>query len=331
MTPQTNQPTDGADNDFTLTLFEVCEMLNKSTRTITRYIQRNILHPRHSRSRKGTLEYRFSYAEVERVREANRANQSYLYGRPVYRTTYNASFADYNALAQPPAAPFLAPGMSYPAMPNYAYQDPPVQYPQSMPQGAPQGRINSTQDFNAPRQDLPPLKKQDAPQKNIQKEDLPPAEKKEMPGRASEEIISLLKETTEMLRGQLKIKDDQIKNLDDKIGQMIERNRETNILLKGLQDKIMLLEKPKAKREKDKLGGGAKKIAEAKTKSPLADMSPIEIVADAPRDSIAPSDSARQPAEYNLPLPPLPAAAADVAEDESDLPEKKGLFGKIFG
>ena len=63
------------------------------------------------------------------------------------------------------------------------------------------------------------------------------------------QIITLLKETTEMLRGQLRVKDDQIKNLDEKIGQLIERNRETNILLKGLQDKMVLLEQPKDERK----------------------------------------------------------------------------------
>jgi len=74
----------------------------------------------------------------------------------------------------------------------------------------------------------------------------------------TEPIIKLLKETTEMLRDQLRVKDGQIKNLDEKIGQLIERNRETNILLKGLQDKMVLLEKPKADIKEDSAQQAAK-------------------------------------------------------------------------
>ena len=59
------------------------------------------------------------------------------------------------------------------------------------------------------------------------------------------EIITLLKETTGFLKEQLKVKDEQIKDLGGKIDQLIERDRETNILLRGLQDKILALEPPK--------------------------------------------------------------------------------------
>ena len=51
--------------DYILTLFEVCEILNKSSRTISRYVHKNILHPVGVKSRQGTLEYRFSRDEVE--------------------------------------------------------------------------------------------------------------------------------------------------------------------------------------------------------------------------------------------------------------------------
>jgi len=59
------------------------------------------------------------------------------------------------------------------------------------------------------------------------------------------EVITLLKETTGLLRDQLKVKDEQIKDLGGKIDQLIERDRETNILLKGLQEKVLMLEQPK--------------------------------------------------------------------------------------
>jgi len=65
-----------------------------------------------------------------------------------------------------------------------------------------------------------------------------------LPPSADKEIITLLKATTEILRDQLQVKDDQIKSLNNKIDSLIERDRETNILLKGMQDKILRLERP---------------------------------------------------------------------------------------
>jgi hypothetical protein len=60
------------------------------------------------------------------------------------------------------------------------------------------------------------------------------------------EVITLLKETTGLLRDQLKTKDEQISSLGGKIDELIQRDRETNIILKGLQDKVFMLEQPKA-------------------------------------------------------------------------------------
>lgn len=60
--------------------------------------------------------------------------------------------------------------------------------------------------------------------------------------RQDNEVITLLKETTQVLKGQLDIKDKQIKSLSGKIDKLIERSRETNILLKGLTNKVLMLE-----------------------------------------------------------------------------------------
>lgn len=49
------------------------------------------------------------------------------------------------------------------------------------------------------------------------------------------EVISLLKDTMQVLKKQLLVKDKIIANL-------LERSRETNVLIKGLQDKVLLLE-----------------------------------------------------------------------------------------
>lgn len=60
--------------------------------------------------------------------------------------------------------------------------------------------------------------------------------------RQDSEVITLLKETTKTLRDQLAVKDKQIKSLGNKIDGLIERGRETNILIKGLTNKVLMLE-----------------------------------------------------------------------------------------
>ena len=64
-------------------------------------------------------------------------------------------------------------------------------------------------------------------------------------GRQDSEVITLLKETTGLLKEQLVKKDEQIKDLGGKIDQLIERDRETNILIGQLQSKVLMLEKPR--------------------------------------------------------------------------------------
>jgi hypothetical protein len=59
------------------------------------------------------------------------------------------------------------------------------------------------------------------------------------------EIINLLKETTGLLKDQLAKKDEQIKDLGGKIDELIQRDRETNILIGQLQSKVLMLEQPK--------------------------------------------------------------------------------------
>ena len=52
-------------SDFNITLFEACELLNRSKKSISRYIRRGLLHPQQIKSQQGTLEYRFSKADLE--------------------------------------------------------------------------------------------------------------------------------------------------------------------------------------------------------------------------------------------------------------------------
>jgi len=56
-------------NNFNLTLFEACEFLNRSKKSISRYIRQGLLHPKKVKSQQGTLEYRFSKIDLEAFKE----------------------------------------------------------------------------------------------------------------------------------------------------------------------------------------------------------------------------------------------------------------------
>ena len=201
------------NNDYAMTLYEACEYLNKSSRTISRYIRRGVLHPVAIKSRQGTLEYRFSKTELEAIKKENDEARQVEYDQtmPNYGNPVGAQFASV-AYAPPvtPRATFI---------PNIPY-------------GVP---IENKEEDVSPKQT--PISGTPASHDTA--------------GVATKDgdIISLLKETTDMLRGQLKVKDDQIKDLGTKIDQLIERGRETNILLKGMQDKMLRLGQPAGAKE----------------------------------------------------------------------------------
>jgi excisionase family DNA binding protein len=56
-------------SDYNITLFEACEILNRSKKTIGRYIRQGRLNPQKVKSQQGTLEYRFSKADLEAFKE----------------------------------------------------------------------------------------------------------------------------------------------------------------------------------------------------------------------------------------------------------------------
>lgn len=72
--------------------------------------------------------------------------------------------------------------------------------------------------------------------------------------RQDNEVITLLKETTQILRDQLAVKDKQIKSLGNKIDQLIERGREANILINGLANRVLMLEDKKREDRPDRTG-----------------------------------------------------------------------------
>ena len=154
--------------NFNVTLFETCELLNKSKRSVSRYVRRGLLCPKMVKSLKGTLEYRFRKEDIEMFKAQGWAEDK-------------------------------------------TRQD--------------------TEDKT--RQDTEDKTRQDTEDKTGQ----------------DTEIINILKETTTFLKDQLKAKDEQIKDLGGKIDELIQRDRETNILLRGLQDKVFALQQGQEKSE----------------------------------------------------------------------------------
>jgi len=165
-------------SDFNLTLFEACEYLNKSKKSISRYIRRGLLHPQRVKSQQGTLEYRFNNADLEAFKLQDTQDKT-----------------------------------------RQETGDTPDETRQS-------GQTETTPIKEA---EIKKIKEQTRPDETGQ----------------DGEIITLLKETTGLLKHQLAKKDEQIKDLGGKIDQLIERDRETNILIGQLQSKVLMLEQPK--------------------------------------------------------------------------------------
>lgn len=195
-------------SDFNITLFEACEILNKSKKTISRYIRQGKLHPQEVKSQCGTLEYRFTRLDLEAFRQdGTRQDRQDKTGQ----TGQNDDIKE---------------------------------------NGITNINLEETRQDTEDRTRKTGQKKEIAKITENQEEtgrDRTGHERQDGTGQDKQdnEIITLLKETTGVLRDQLTIKDKQIESLSGKIDQLIERSRETNILIKGLQDKILLLETPK--------------------------------------------------------------------------------------
>lgn len=197
-------------NDYNLTLFEACEFLNRSKKSISRYIRRGLLHPQQIKSQQGTLEYRFSKADIEAFKalealDADETTQDETRhsGQTRQDIFKNNNIKNKEVLEETRQDKTQETG-----------HDKPIKEAETLENKDFKGQTEQTG--------------HDAPDKT----------------RQDSEVITLLKETTGLLKDQLKVKDEQIKDLGGKIDQLIERDRETNILLKGLQDKVLMLEKP---------------------------------------------------------------------------------------
>ena len=176
-------------SDFNITLFEACELLNRSKKSISRYIRRGLLHPQQIKSQQGTLEYRFSRADLEAFKAQETQDKT-----------------------------------------RQETGDTPDETSQSgQTEATPIKEAKTKEIIEETRPDKAEQTSQDKPQET---------------GHNSE-IINLLKETTGLLKEQLVKKDEQIKDLGGKIDELIQRDRETNILIGQLQSKVLMLEQPK--------------------------------------------------------------------------------------
>lgn len=176
-------------SDYNLTLFEACELLNRSKKSISRYIRRGLLHPQQIKSQQGTLEYRFSKEDLEAFKLQETQDKT-----------------------------------------RQETGDTPDETSQS-------GQTEATPSKEA---EIKAIKDETRPDKAEQTSQ----DKTQETGQNSE-IINLLKETTGLLKDQLAKKDEQIKDLGGKIDELIQRDRETNILIGQLQSKVLMLEQPK--------------------------------------------------------------------------------------
>lgn len=176
-------------SDYNLTLFEACEYLNRSKKSLSRYIRRGLLHPQEIKSQQGTLEYRFSKDDLE----AFKAQETQDKTRQETGDTPDKT----SQSGQTEATPIK------------------------------EAKIKAITDETRP--DKAEQTSQDKTQETGQ----------------DSEIINLLKETTGLLKEQLVKKDEQIKDLGGKIDELIQRDRETNILIGQLQSKVLMLEQPK--------------------------------------------------------------------------------------
>jgi hypothetical protein len=209
-------------SDFNITLFEACEILNKSKKTISRYIRQGRLNPQEVKSQRGTLEYRFSKADIEAFRADETGQET---------------------------------------------QDTPDKTGQSGQTEPEPKKTEFKSDKEQTRQDTPDrTERTDETGQKTYTADI--KGKKEETGQdktgQDNGIINLLQDTVSLLKDQLTVKDRQIDNLSGKIDELIQRDRETNILIGQLQSKVLMLERPQ-ETEKEEIKAEEIKADETET------------------------------------------------------------------
>jgi hypothetical protein len=259
-------------SDFNITLFETCELLNRSKKSISRYIRRGLLHPQEVKSLQGTLEYRFSKDDIEAFKILDAQPEETRPDR-THKTRETGHFGDKA------------------------------------------GQQNNDNRAETTRPDRT-------------EETDKTGHKPDQTGHDSE-VISLLKETTGLLKEQLIKKDEQIKDLGGKIDQLIERDRETNYILKNLQDKVFMLGGGKIKPDETDQTGHPEHIINADEGS-IADKQPANSIDEAIDEVIEPIYQTAQQTGQAIP-DQTGQDEPDGTGDEVIAPEKKtGFWKRVF-
>lgn len=224
------------DNQYNLTLFEACEKLSKSKKSISRYIRKGLLHPRQIKSKQGTLEYRFSESDLNAFKMGESETRQ--------------DTTDTQDTTQTPASTSLLEEKKEEKAEKVLTETQTEQTTQDRPDETEQPRQEETKKISDTTNETEKEKKiLDKEQTERTGQDTPQETGRDRTGQI--EIIELLKETTGLLKEQLTKKDEQINKLGATVDNLVERNREMNILLKGLQDKVLMLEQPKEKAPKE--------------------------------------------------------------------------------
>jgi len=257
------------NSDFNITLFETCELLNRSKKSISRYIRRGLLHPQEVKSLQGTLEYRFSKDDIEAFKVLDQTGQD-----RTDRTRQTGHFADQTGH-------------------------------QKDDNKAKTGTADRTEETDKT------------------------GHKPEQTGHDSE-VITLLKETTGLLKDQLIKKDEQIKDLGGKIDQLIERDRETNFILKGLQDKVFMLGGGKIKPDETEETGHPEHIVKQDAEGEGSD-------ADKQRDNSEKQQDESIDEAINEVIEPIYQTAGQTRQDQTgqDAPikadyKRAGFWKRVF-
>ncbi len=214
------------NDKHTITLFEACEILNRSKKTLSRYVRQERLHPIQVKSRQGTLEYRFSREDLDNFKieqtRRDRTDTPDETGHTIPRwdgmTEEKINIPVYKAKTDEKRRDTQDRTDETDEEEQYIYFN-----------EEPTESAKNKEEMEETGQD-----RQDKTRQTGQDE-------------TDKGIVEILKETVNLLKGQLTTKDKQIGSLNETIDNLTERQRETNILIGQLQNKVLVLEGPKKK------------------------------------------------------------------------------------
>jgi Helix-turn-helix domain len=232
-------------DDYNLTMFEACEKLGKSKKTLSRYVRRKLIRPILVKSIKGTPEYRFSEAELQAFKD----------GQPRQEIPFDSIMARQEGQI---------------ANTFETINESAETRQETKPETGRQDKINIKDNAQELKEKIEETRQESK------------AETGKMEQTRQDETTNLIAETIKALTEQLRKKDNQLEAKDKQIDSLLERNREMNLLLKFLQDKYPALEAPKQRRgRKNKIQAAEAVGEEIQPEAPPEDQEPRE----APRPS----------------------------------------------